>query len=183
MPGRLRCSDSRSFRWPWFLLQSGSWPRLPPRGPLHTPVSRCHSRAWPSWSERRPEPHSEDVINGTAPCLGRVTRMNEDMQIWGRERNGHESLRRIRGPRWEDVCDIRIGLQIISMEEQLLQFRRQGTSGNLEAAVRGSELGERIGHRLACDHQDAGCQDHEGEQERGSRVHENTTTRGMIECP
>ena len=106
--------------------------------------------------------------------------MNEDIQIWDRERNGHESLRRIQGPQREDVRDIRVGLQIVSVEEQLLQFRRQGAPGNLEAAVRGSELGERIGRRLTCHHQGAGRQDHEGEQEGGSRVHENTATRQTI---
>src|SRR5256885_15488913 len=66
------------------------------------------------------------------------------------------------------------------LEQQSLQFRGQRTPGNLKAAVRGSELGERVGHRLTCDHQGAGGQDHEGEQERGSCVHENTTTRRMI---
>ena len=66
------------------------------------------------------------------------------------------------------------------MEQQSLQFRGQRTPGNLKAAVRGSELGERVGHRLTCDHQGAGGQDHEGEQERGSCVHENTMTRRTI---
>ena len=63
------------------------------------------------------------------------------------------------------------------MEQQPLQFRRQRTARNREPTVGGPELGERVGHRLAYDHQDGCCKDDEGDEERGSRPHEITTAR------
>src|SRR5437899_7454931 len=63
------------------------------------------------------------------------------------------------------------------MRQQPLQFRGQRTPGNREPAVGRSEFRERVGHRLAYDHQGGGCQHDEGDEERGSRLHENTTAR------
>src|SRR5712691_9932615 len=69
------------------------------------------------------------------------------------------------------------------MEEDPLQFRRQSMPRDREATVRGPELGERVGHRLTYEHERAGCEDHEGEQEGSSRFHENTTTRKTTTWP
>ena len=63
------------------------------------------------------------------------------------------------------------------MEEEPLQFRGQRPAGNREPTVGRSELCERVGHRLAHDHQGGRCQDDEGDEERDSRLHESTTAR------
>src|SRR2546427_9779407 len=63
------------------------------------------------------------------------------------------------------------------MEQQPLQFRGQRTARNREPTVGSPELRERVGHRLAYDHQGGGCKHDEGDEERGSRLHENTTAR------
>src|SRR2546428_6219746 len=63
------------------------------------------------------------------------------------------------------------------MEQQPLQFRGQRTARNREPTVGTPELRERVGHRLAYDHQGGGCKHDEGDEERGSRLHENTTAR------
>src|SRR2546426_12067886 len=63
------------------------------------------------------------------------------------------------------------------MEQQPLQFRGQRTARNREPTVGSPELRERGGHRLAYDHQGGGCKHAEGDEERGSRLHENTTAR------
>ena len=63
------------------------------------------------------------------------------------------------------------------MEQQPLQFRGQRTARNHEPTVGSPELRERVGHRLADDHQGGGCKHDEGDEERGSRLHENTTAR------
>src|SRR3989449_11665316 len=63
------------------------------------------------------------------------------------------------------------------MEQQPLKFRGKRTARNREPTVGSPELRERVGHRLADDHQGGGCKHDEGDEERGSRLHENTTAR------
>src|SRR5947209_5504656 len=46
-----------------------------------------------------------------------------------------------------------------------------------QSTVGRSELCERVGHRLAHDHQGGRCQDDEGDEERDSRLHESTTAQ------
>ena len=69
------------------------------------------------------------------------------------------------------------------MEEQPLQFRGQRASGNREPTVGSPELSKRVGHRLAYDHEGGRCKDDEGDEERDSRLHENTTARTGTERP
>jgi len=47
-----------------------------------------------------------------------------------------------------------------------------------EATIGSSEFRKRVGHRLAYDHQRGRCKDDEGDEERDSRLHGNTTRRG-----
>src|SRR3989442_14510642 len=109
--------------------------------------------------------------------------MNENIEICRCKGYGHESLRRIRGLRREYEGDIRVRLQIIPMEEEPLQIGRQCTAGNREAPVRRSKLGARVGHAMAFDHEGAGGQDHEREQEPCSRPPENTAPRRTTTWP
>ncbi len=69
------------------------------------------------------------------------------------------------------------------MEQQPLQLRGQRMPRDREATIGSSELCKRVGHRLAYDHQGGRCKDDEGDEERDSRLHENTTARTGTERP
>jgi hypothetical protein len=115
----------------------------------------------------------EEMADGSSPRRRALRRVNVHIEIRRLDADGNDIHRRIRGTSQERESEIVVGPQVVPAEEQVLNFRREGAAGNVEASVRLSELGQWIEDLLVLDNDGGRPKEEKNEEERGCGFHRN----------